>query len=202
VVERIFEHRIRQQIEVDDKQFGFIKGKVFYVGGKPIDFVSSFPHLGHVITDTLDDGPDITKRLGNFIGQVNDVLCFFGKVSSDVKVRLLEAYCTSYYGCELWDLSGSTLSTFCTAWRKGIRRIWTLPYRTHCHLLPLLCNCMPTFDEICRRRSLKFLQSCLFHNTTLVRSVAQFLCLKAGRAHRVVETRYFVCDGSSVLSVT
>jgi len=27
VVERIFEHRIRQQIEVDDMQFGFMKGK-------------------------------------------------------------------------------------------------------------------------------------------------------------------------------
>jgi len=27
VVERFFEHRIRQQIEVDDMQFGFLKGK-------------------------------------------------------------------------------------------------------------------------------------------------------------------------------
>jgi len=27
VVERIFEHRIWQQIEVDDMQFGFMKGK-------------------------------------------------------------------------------------------------------------------------------------------------------------------------------
>ena len=27
VVERIFEHRIRQQIEIDDRQFGFMKGK-------------------------------------------------------------------------------------------------------------------------------------------------------------------------------
>jgi len=27
VAERIFEHRIRQQIEVDDMQFGFMKGK-------------------------------------------------------------------------------------------------------------------------------------------------------------------------------
>jgi len=26
-VERIFEHRIRQQIEVDDMKFGFMKGK-------------------------------------------------------------------------------------------------------------------------------------------------------------------------------
>ena len=27
VVERIFEHRIRQQFEIDDMQFGFMKGK-------------------------------------------------------------------------------------------------------------------------------------------------------------------------------
>ena len=27
VVERIFEHRIRQQVETDDMQFGFMKGK-------------------------------------------------------------------------------------------------------------------------------------------------------------------------------
>ena len=27
VVERIFEHRIRQQIEIDDMEFGFLKGK-------------------------------------------------------------------------------------------------------------------------------------------------------------------------------
>jgi len=78
-----------------------LQENVFYVDGKPIDFVSSFPHLGHVITDTLDDGPDITKRLGNFMGQVNDVLCFFGKVSCDVKARLFSSYCTSFYGCEL-----------------------------------------------------------------------------------------------------
>jgi len=38
---------------------------------------------------------------------------------------------------------------------------------------------MPIFDEICRT-SLKFLQSCLFHNATLVRSVAQF-SLSEGR---------------------
>ena len=128
-----------------------LQDNVFYVDGKPIDFVSSFPHLGHVITDTLDDGPDITKRLGNFIGQVKDVLCFFGKVSCDVKARLFRAYCTSFYGCELWDLSRGSLSAFCTAWRKALRCIWNLPYRTHCHLLPLLCNCMLVFDEICKR---------------------------------------------------
>ena len=40
-------------------------------------------------------------------------------------------------------------------------------------VLPLLCNCMPVFGEICKR-SLKFLQTRLFHYTTLIRSIAQF----------------------------
>ena len=39
----------------------------FFIGSKPIEFVSSFCHLGHVITDNRDDGPDITKRSGDFI---------------------------------------------------------------------------------------------------------------------------------------
>ena len=154
----------------------------------------SCPHLGHVITDTLDDGPDITKRLRNFIGQVNDVLCFFGKVSCDVNARLFRAYCTSFYGCELWDLSGGSLSGFCTAWRKALRRIWNLPYRMHCHLLPLLCNCMPVFEEICKR-SLKFLQTCVFHNTTLIIPAKAF-----ARDYVITGVRLSVC--LSVITMT
>jgi len=30
VVERIFEHRIRQQIKIDDMQFGFMKGNAIF----------------------------------------------------------------------------------------------------------------------------------------------------------------------------
>ena len=33
----------------------------FKIGGKVIEFVSSYSHLGHVVTDSLDDGPDISK---------------------------------------------------------------------------------------------------------------------------------------------
>jgi len=31
VVERIFEHRIRQQIDIDDMQFGFMKGDAIFM---------------------------------------------------------------------------------------------------------------------------------------------------------------------------
>jgi len=37
------------------------------VGEKPIEFVDSFSHLGHIITRKLDDSTDILKQSGNFI---------------------------------------------------------------------------------------------------------------------------------------
>ena len=75
------------------------------IGGKAIEFVSSYSHLGHLLTDDLDDSGDIMKRQGDFIGQVNNVLCFFRQQASAVKYRMSCSYCTRLYGCELWQLS-------------------------------------------------------------------------------------------------
>ena len=44
---------------------------------------------------------DIFHRRNCMIGQVNSVLCYFGKLPSSVKSKLLYAYCSSLYGCEL-----------------------------------------------------------------------------------------------------
>ena len=38
---------------------------VFYIGGNLIENVSSYVHLGHVITAQLDDFDDILKRRKN-----------------------------------------------------------------------------------------------------------------------------------------
>jgi len=118
------------------------------IGGMRMEIVSSYCHLGHIICSSLSDELDILHRRNTFIGQVNTVLCFFGKLPSAVKARLFHSYCTSYYGCVLWDLSCSVVGNFCTAWRKIIGRIWNLPYQAHGYLLSLLCSCLPVFDEI------------------------------------------------------
>ena len=99
----------------------------FKIGGKVIEFVSSYSHLGLVITDSLDDGPDISKRQDDFIGQVNSVLCDFRQLLSIVKYRLFNSYCTSFYGSELWQLSNAKLVNFGITWRKSVRKIWNLP---------------------------------------------------------------------------
>ena len=88
-----------------------------------MEMVTSYCHLGHVVNSNLDDSPDIINRQCSFIGQVNSVLCFFGKLSSEVKIRLFRSYCTSFYGCKLWNLSCAQLADLCAKWRKSVRRV-------------------------------------------------------------------------------
>ena len=56
-----------------------------YIGGNLIENVSSYVHLGHVITAQLDDFDDILKRRSNYIGQVNNVACYFDKLTWRVR---------------------------------------------------------------------------------------------------------------------
>ena len=101
------------------------------------------------------------------------VLCHFGKLSSPVKAWLFHSYCTSYYGCVLWDLSYSAVDDFCIAWRKGIRRIFNLPHQTHGDLLPLLCDCLPVYDDLCLR-FMNFMRACMAHQSPIVSFIARY----------------------------
>jgi len=64
-----------------------------------------------------------------------------------------------------------TLKSFFVAWRKSLRRVWGLPFQTHSVLLPLLSQCLPVLDEICRR-SLNCVRSCIRHESAFVQFIA------------------------------
>jgi len=83
------------------------------------------------------------------------------------------SYCTSYYGCELWSLTTSNISDFCTACRRGVRAILNLPYTRHCYLLPIICQCVPLFDELCRR-SINFARWCVSHESQFISHIASY----------------------------
>jgi len=71
----------------------FSKKFKIYVGDDPIEYVDSFVHLGHVNTNQLMDNDDILKRLTEFIGQANNILCLFSKVKPSVVYKLFQSYC-------------------------------------------------------------------------------------------------------------
>jgi hypothetical protein len=148
-----------------------VENLVFFIDDKPIGIVKSFSHLGHLINSDLSDDDDIIKQRNIFIGQTNNNLCYFKNLHSNIQYKLFHSYCTSFYGCELWQLFNPTIESFCVAWRKGLRRIWKLPYNTHCSLLPVVSQCLPIFDELCRR-FLNFARSCVTHECPLIRFIA------------------------------
>ena len=60
------------------------------------------------------------------------------------------------YGCSLWNFGSNYFETFWTAWRKAIRVIWKLPFRTHCKLLHGINDTLP-IDVILEQRCIKFI---------------------------------------------
>jgi len=118
---------------------------VFYIANHSLVYVNKYSHLGHIISSDSDGKSDIINRRNILCGQINNVLCYFGRCCAVVNQRLLFTYCYSLYGSVLWDLENPYV---CTAWRKGLRRAWGLPAETHCALLPILSNSLPVIDEL------------------------------------------------------
>jgi hypothetical protein len=47
----------------------------FYIGGKVIELVDSWPHLGHILSVNRDDGADMDKVRNALCGRIINVLC-------------------------------------------------------------------------------------------------------------------------------
>ena len=130
----------------------------------------SGPHLGHVFNSRLTDDDDILARRTSFIGQANSFFCNFPMLDVETKNSLFMVYCSSHYGSELWNLTNNNLEDHCIAWRKSLRRLWSLPYYSSQLSTALTSSTIPLFDEICRRVT-NFIHSCLHSNSRFTRSV-------------------------------
>ena len=74
------------------------------------------------------------------------------------------------YGCSLWNFGSNYVETFYTVWRKAIRAIWKLPFRTHCNLLHGI-NDTPPIDVMLEQRCIKLIWTLLHSPNIIVKSV-------------------------------
>jgi hypothetical protein len=93
---------------------------VFKIANKAIENIQQWPHLGHVFAYDLSDRSDVAKRRNVFVDQVNNLLCQFSALDSFTLNKLFNSFCSSFYGCELWDLQAPALNDFCIAWRIAL----------------------------------------------------------------------------------
>ena len=93
-----------------------------------------------------------------------------------MKYSSFKSYCSSTYGSKLWYVGDKCVNKFCTAWRKGLRGIWNLPYNAHCDIVTGLSGGMSIFNEL-STGSLNFFVKCLCRRSELICSYrAKHIC--------------------------
>ena len=68
-------------------------------------------------------------------------------------------YCNSFYGSQFLLIYNNTINELNRAWRVAVRRVWRVPWRTRCNLLPHLAGAMApefSFDK----RAIAFIKLC------------------------------------------
>ena len=83
-----------------------------------------------------------------------------------IKSQLFISFCSSFYGIQICDLTRT--EKIQTAWRKLLRDVWQLPYRTHSRLLPSLSNSM-CCKHMMVKWFIKFACNGLQHNSPEIR---------------------------------
>lgn len=141
------------------------------LSGFDIDWVNKWSHLGHVISNDLNDEQDILDKRLKLIRKINWVLCYFSELNSYTRMHLLQAYCMNCYGCVLWQLNHPKIELLTRVWRKGLRRALRIHKCTHCCLLPSLTGHPEMLDQF-RIKQIKFLKKAMCNKNMIVSSIA------------------------------
>ena len=88
-------------------------------------------------------GQTISERKAN--RKANAVLSDFKHISGDLRLQIMQSYCGSFYGSQLWDLSNKYIDRLSISRRKSVRKTLNIPVITHFVYfgLPPICECLP-----------------------------------------------------------
>ena len=121
------------------------------VHGQSIRWEDNVKYLGNVLACDTCAAADIRVKKGEFIGSVNRLIIQFHVVPNTIRIRLLQTYCTSWYGCQTWLLHTNAVKGLNTEWKKAVRRTLNLSRMTRSKLIPLLAG-NGSFQEQHERR--------------------------------------------------
>ena len=118
--------------------------------GGTIEYVSREKHLGNIIG--LDCNKyQINDGLNIFNSRVNMVRSHFCHTQHEVVYDIFKTYCMPLYGSQLWNYDCKYIDKLYVGWRKAIRKLLHLPYRTHCDMLPYICDDLNVSTQLLHR---------------------------------------------------
>ena len=78
------------------------------------------------------------------------------------------------YGSSLWIYNNlRNIERFCISWRKAIRKLWKIPYRTHNDLVYLIKKCDPIVSILVKRCA-KFLWNLFNSDNVLFSRICRY----------------------------
>ena len=146
---------------------------------KTINSEPNAAHLGHYIGEKYELRT-VESAIENLNRKTNALLSKFGHCTPDVKYKLFNSYCMSCYGSVLWDYDHPHIENLYCAWRKCIRRIYSIPYDTHCAYLTTTCR-DHTIETKLLSRYYNFIKSCLCSDNSVVR-ICSLLALQGSQS--------------------
>ena len=89
----------------------------------------------------MSDCNDVTYKKHIYISSVNKLNCHFAFASSATKAaKLLQTYCSAWYGSQNWLVNAEAVRGFHTEWKEAVRRTIGLLGCTRSRLLSHLAN--------------------------------------------------------------
>ena len=135
-----------------------------------LSYSNQVVHLGHILTNNLNDTMDIMRVVKDLNRKANFVLCTFHAADPFVKTFLLQSYCLSLYGCCLWSLNSPSINLIEIALNKILRKIWHLPPRSHTAIVHCVAQ-VDTISNLLNKRFQTFLSRSLSSSSPLIKTI-------------------------------
>ena len=106
-----------------------------YLNDRPLPYVDSWHHLGHLIHTDESTSHDIEEKRREFISKIHSFRQEFGDQDPIVFFTLIRSYFLHFYCSQLWDLHSVEIDKLWSCWHKIIKTSYELPFPTHRYLL-------------------------------------------------------------------
>ena len=103
--------------------------------GREFPWVTTATHLGHELHETGSMKHDALVKRAMFIDKSTEIRETFSFASPVEILSALKVYCSSFYGCMLWDLGGECTGKVFNAWTTAVKLTWGVPRGTRSYLV-------------------------------------------------------------------
>ena len=84
---------------------------------------------------------DTVVKKAKFIDESVEVRTMFHWAAPPDILKAMKVYCSTFYGCMLWDLAGDKAIQVYNSWNTAVKLAWDCPRQTRTFLVQQVLSC-------------------------------------------------------------